>query len=213
MNKKKKASTVLRRLKKWFEKNSDAYVPTLKDPFRVLISTIISARTRDETTAVVSERLFRKYPDAESLAKADVKDVERLIYPCGFYKTKAPRLIKVAKIIVERYNGEVPRKFDELVKLPGVGRKTANIVLAYAFGKPAIAVDTHVHRISNRLGLVKTKTPAETEEELKKIFPRKDWLVINEILVSFGRQVCKPINPRCNECILRDICNYHKHTT
>ena len=210
LTRRERARQVLVILKRWFKAHRDAYVPTLRDPFKMLIATVISARTKDETTSVVSERLFSKFPDAKSLARADPGEVARLIYPAGFYKTKAPRLVEIAKIILNKYDGKVPETLDELVKLPGVGRKTANIVLAYALGKPAIAVDVHVHRIANRLGLVKTKTPRETEEELMNLYPKKDWISINQILVSFGRQVCKPVKPKCSECPLRDLCPFPK---
>ncbi len=205
-----KVTCILERLEDWFKENGDLYTPRLGDPFKILISTIISSRTKEETTAEVSERLFKRFPDVESLSKADPKEVEKLIYPAGFYKTKAPRLVEIARIILEEYNGKVPDTLEELVKLPGVGRKTANIVLAYGFGKPAIAVDTHVHRIANRLGLVKTKTPVETEKALKKIIPKSKWREINEVFVSFGRRVCKPINPRCDQCPIKQCCEYYK---
>ena len=208
--KKEKAMKVLKILKKWFKTHNDAYVPTLEDPFKILISTVISARTKDETTAKASERLFSRFPDAKSLSRAKPSEVEKLIYPAGFYKTKAPRLIEIAKIILKDYGGKVPTTLEELMKLPGVGRKTANILLAYGLGKPAIAVDTHVHRIANRIGLVHTDKPKETEIELMKLYPRKDWIDINQVLVSFGRQVCRPVSPRCEECPIRQYCEYHQ---
>ncbi len=131
-----------------------------------------------------------------------------MIYPAGFYKTKAKRLVEIARIIVEEYDGKVPISLEALMELPGVGRKTANIVLAYAFGVPAVPVDTHVHRISNRLGLVKTRTPEETERELKRILPKRYWIDINWMLVKFGQIICRPINPKCNECPLHELCDY-----
>ena len=164
-------------------------------PFSILIGTILSARTRDEYTAKVVKKLFQVYPTSNDLAKAKVKDVEKIIKSIGFYHVKSKRIIDVAKVISEKYNGRVPEKLDNLVELPGVGRKTANCVLVYAFEKPAIPVDIHVHRISNRLGLVKTKTPEETEQELMKKIPKKFWLDINDTFVMYGQNICKPISP------------------
>lgn len=181
-----------------------------KDPFRVLIYTIISQRTRDEQTDVASERLLSVFPSAKELSKAKVREIERLIKPAGFYRVKARKIKEVSNILQKRYNGQVPDDFDTLMKLPSVGRKTANCVLVFGFGKPAIPVDTHVHRISNRLGLVNTKSPEETEEVLKNLLPRKYWLDINHLFVRFGQTVCRPINPRCALCPLNDLCQWFK---
>lgn len=178
-------------------------------PFTVLISTILSQRTRDENTIKATNQLFSIYKTPEELARAPVEKIEELIRPSGFYKIKAGRVKEVAKIIYERYDGRVPRDEKELLTLPGVGRKTANCVLVYGHGKEAIPVDTHVHRITNRLGLVKTKTPEKTEEELRKKVPRKYWLELNSLFVKFGQQICRPINPRCQECPVTGECNYH----
>ncbi len=204
-----KAVKIFKKLRKYF-KEQDMYVPSLGDPFRVLIATVISARTKDEVTEEASRKLFKKFPTPRALANADPKEVAKLIYPAGFYKTKAKRLVEIARIIVEEYDGKVPSSPEALMKLPGVGRKTANIVLAYAFGIPAVPVDTHVHRISNRLGLVKTKTPEETERELKRVLPKRYWIDINWMLVKFGQTICRPINPKCSECPLHDLCDYSK---
>lgn len=179
-----------------------------EDPFQVLIATILSARTKDETTLAASERLFAKYPNIHALAKAKVADVRKLIKPVGFYKTKAPRIIEVAKLLIKKHNGKVPDSLQELLELPGVGRKTANCVLVYGYGKPAIPVDTHVHRISNRLALVSTKTPEETETELMQKVDSRLWLDINELFVRFGQEVCKPIGPKCDVCLMNKECKY-----
>jgi len=179
-------------------------------PFSILIGTILSARTKDENTTKVVKKLFSRYKTAKALANAKVKDVEKIIKSIGFYHVKAKRIIKVASIINSQYRGKVPDNFEELVNLPGVGRKTANCVLVYAFDKPAIPVDVHVHRISNRLGLVKTKTPEETEMALMKKIPKKYWLEINDTFVMYGQNVCKPISPMCSVCKIKRRCDYYK---
>jgi endonuclease-3 len=175
-------------------------------PFVVLISTILSQRTRDENTVKASNQLFAAYKTSEQIATAPIEKIEGLIKPSGFYKVKAMRVKEVSRIITERYNGEVPSSLSELLQLPGVGRKTANCVLVYGFRKRAIPVDTHVHRISNRLGLVKTKTPEKTEEELCRIIPEEYWLELNELFVKFGQQICRPIKPMCVECPVKAEC-------
>ena len=179
-------------------------------PFSILIGTILSARTKDENTTKVVKILFSKYKDAKSLANARVKDVEKIIKSIGFYHIKSKRIVEVAKIIDSKYKGKVPDNLDELVELPGVGRKTANCVLVYAFEKPAIPVDIHVHRISNRLGLVKTKNPEDTEQELMKKIPKKYWLEINDTFVMYGQNICKPISPMCDVCKIKKSCLYYK---
>jgi len=181
-----------------------------RDPFKVLVTTVLSQRTKDENTERASQRLFEVYGSAEELAKAKPEDLYELIKASGMYKQKAERIVRIAREIMEKYGGKVPNTLDELLKLPGVGRKTANIVLWVSFGKPALAVDTHVHRISNRLGWVKTKRPEETEEELKKLLPPELWGPLNGSMVEFGRKVCKPLRPRCAECPLREMCAYPK---
>lgn len=179
------------------------------DPFNILIGTILSARTKDENTTKVVKELFAKYKNSRELSKADVRDVEKIIKSIGFYRVKSKRIIDVAKVIDSRYKGKVPQDLEKLIDLPGVGRKTANCVLVYAYDKPAIPVDTHVHRISNRLGLVKTKNPEETERELMKVIPKKYWLDINDTFVMYGQNICKPISPLCNVCKIKKICNYY----
>ena len=179
-------------------------------PLSILIGTILSARTRDENTSAVVKKLFTKYKSASSLAQAKLSNVEKIIKSTGFYHVKAKRIIEVASLIDSKYSGKVPDSLDELLKLPGVGRKTANCVLVYAFDKPAIPVDTHVHRISNRLGLVQTKTPEETEIELMKKIPKKYWLKINDTFVMYGQNICKPISPMCDVCQIKKECNFYK---
>jgi endonuclease-3 len=179
-------------------------------PLSILIGTILSARTRDESTSAVVRELFSKYKTARSLARAKLSDVEKIIKRTGFYHVKAKRIIAVASIIDSKYSGLVPETMEELLGLPGVGRKTANCVLVYAFDEPAIPVDTHVHRISNRLGLVKTKTPEETEIRLMKNIPREYWIRINDTFVMYGQNICKPISPMCSVCQIKKMCNYYK---
>ncbi len=180
------------------------------DPLSILIGTILSARTKDENTSAVVKKLFSKYKTAHELAIAKVSDVEKIIKPVGFYRVKARRIIEVASIINSKYSGKVPQTLEKLIELPGVGRKTANCVLVYAFDKPAIPVDTHVHRISNRLGLVQTKTPEETEIELMKKIPREHWNKINDIFVMYGQNICKPISPICSVCEIKKMCKHYK---
>ncbi|MEM2974477.1 MAG: endonuclease III [Candidatus Micrarchaeia archaeon] len=178
------------------------------DPFQILISTILSHRTRDEKTISASNKLFARYDTAKKLASAKAKDVMKLIKETGFYRTKARRIIKVSKILLGKYGGRVPKKFDELVSLPSVGRKTANIVMLYAFGQRGhIPVDTHVHKVSNRLGLVNTKSPEKTEFELMKIIPKKYWRKLNELFVQHGQQICKAM-PKCIICPVKKYCRY-----
>lgn len=171
-----------------------------EDAFRVLIATILSQRTRDENTAKASRALFARYATPGAIEGAPVAALKRLIRPCGFYNRKARVLKEVCRVLRERHEGRVPDTLDELLALPGVGRKTANCVLVYGFRLPAIPVDTHVHRISNRLGWVRTRTPEQTEEALVRTVPRRYWLDLNEFFVRFGQEVCRPIGPRCGEC-------------
>jgi endonuclease-3 len=177
-------------------------------PFEVLISTVLSQRTRDENTERASERLFMRYRSPGQLSQAPLKSIESLIRPSGFYKVKARRIRDISRILVEKYGGKVPSDIGTLVSLPGVGRKTANCVLVYAYGIPAIPVDTHVHRISNRIGLVKTRTPEKTESELLKIIPRRYWTEFNDLFVKFGQRTCKPVKPECWRCPVAGHCDY-----
>jgi endonuclease-3 len=177
-----------------------------EDPFYVLISTVLSARNKDEMTIIATQKLFAKYKTSRQIAEAPIKKLEPLIKQSGFYKTKARRIKEISRILLEKYNGRVPDDFDKLIELPGVGRKTAGCVMVYAFNKPAIPVDTHVHRISNRLGWVKTKTREQTEQELMRIIPKKYWLDVNEVLVIHGQTVCAPISPFCSKCKISKYC-------
>jgi endonuclease-3 len=181
-----------------------------KNAFQVLISCLISLRTRDEVTAKVSKQLFEVAATPEKISKLSVRKIESLIYPCGFYKTKARRIKEIAGRIYRNHN-IVPDTMEELLEFKGVGRKTANIVLVYGHNKKYhIPVDTHVHRIPNRLGWIQTKTPEQTEKELEKIIPRRYWVDFNDLFVSFGQNICKPVGPRCNECPVFSFCRYYK---
>ena len=179
-------------------------------PFSILIGTILSARTKDETTTKAVKALFAKYKNPKELANAKIKDVEKIIRSIGFFHVKSKRIVEVAKIIHKKYKDKVPEDLDTLVQLPGVGRKTANCVLVYAFEKPAIPVDIHVHRISNRLGLVDTKNPEETEQELMSKIDKKYWIDINDTFVMYGQNICKPISPMCDVCKIKKSCKYYK---
>ena len=177
-----------------------------KDPFHILVATVLSQRTRDLNTYHASSNLFRRFNTPEKMAAADLDELESLVRPVGFYRAKAKAIKEIARLVVE--NGGVPRDIDEMTKWPMVGRKTANCVMTYAFKEPAICVDTHVHRISNRLGLVDCATPDETEMALRKVFPRALWCEINGTMVRFGQKICLPRNPRCSQCPVRDECAY-----
>lgn len=176
------------------------------DPFRVLIATILSARTKDEVTAVASERLFSRAEDAAQLADLEQEEIQNLIYPVGFYKNKAAQVKKCCRLLVDKYQGRVPETLEELVTLPGVGRKTANLVLSVAFDIPAICVDTHVHRIMNIWGYVRTKNPLETEMALRRKLPVGNWKRTNSLLVAFGQGVCRPVAPHCDRCVIQADC-------
>lgn len=188
------------------EAHLDELANTRQEPFKILISTILSARTRDANTREATEKLFSKYNTPKQIAKADVEELEQLIYKSGFYKVKAARIKEVSKLLVEKFAGKVPKTFEDLIELPGVGTKTANCVLVYAFKVPAIPVDTHVHRISNRLGLVKTKKPNETEKALRALIPKNQWIRINRLFVRFGQEICLPNNPKCDDCPINNCC-------
>lgn len=175
-------------------------------PYDVLIATILSQRTRDETTERVFGDVRARWPDARSLAAADEDEVDAVIHSIGFHRQKARAIIAVAGELVERHGGRVPRSVDGLLELPMVGRKTANCVLVYGFGEPAIPVDTHVHRISNRLGWVRTRSPEETERALELSLPRELWLDVNRLMVRHGKTVCLPNRPRCGECQVAPFC-------
>tara|TARA_Y100000310_G_scaffold325771_1_gene389787 strand:- start:967 stop:1578 length:612 start_codon:yes stop_codon:yes gene_type:complete len=173
-------------------------------PFQQLVATLLSSRTKDSTTIPIVLKLFKKYLKPNDFL--NIKEEE--LYGIGFYKVKTKNIHKLSKIIIEKYNNNIPSTFEKLTSLPGVGRKTANCVLAYTFKQPAIAVDVHVHRISNRLGWVKTNTPEETEEELKKIVDKKNWNKINKLFVSHGQTTCFPIKPNCKGCKIKQFCGF-----
>ena len=203
-------------LEKWREElsavsDSDPSVNTVAEHYRrdawaVLVSTIISLRTKDEVTLIASERLLGKAPRLAELAAMKEAAVAKLIYPAGFYRNKAASLKKIAAILLEQYGGKVPSSMDELLALPGVGRKTANLVLNEAFDIDAICVDIHVHRISNRCGWLSSKTPEETEMILREILPKKYWKRINYLLVLYGQKLCRPVSPFCSRCVIRKHC-------
>jgi endonuclease III len=177
-----------------------------RDPFRVLIACLLSLRTKDETTGPAAARLFALADTPEAMRRLPAKRIERAIFPVGFYRTKARVLLGVCRDLLERFGGQVPDDIDRLLTLKGVGRKTANLVVTQGFNKPGICVDIHVHRISNRLGYVKTKNPTETETALRKRLPRRYWIGYNDLLVSFGQNICHPVSPRCSECPVRPRC-------
>ncbi len=183
-----------------------------EDPFLVLISTILSQRTRDEMTERASRQLFAQYDTPQSIADASRADLERLIKPVGFFRQKAGQIQNVSRVLIQQYGGAVPATYEELIELPQVGPKTANCVLVYGFGEPRIPTDTHVHRLSNRLGLVRTKTPEATEQRLMRTVPKEYWLHINELFIRFGKDICRPIGPKCPQCSFTDFCRFYPHT-
>jgi len=176
------------------------------DPFKILVATILSARTKDETTAFAVSKLFKVVKKLDDLRKVPVRTLEKLIFPVGFYHTKAKHLKLLPDAVDRIFKGVLPQTVEELCELPGVGRKTANLVVAVAFDKPAVCVDVHVHRICNRLGLLKTTTPFETEMKLRRILPKKIWKTWNSRLVSYGQTVCSPISPKCSICVITKFC-------
>ena len=173
----------------------------------ILVSTIISLRTKDDVTKSSSRRLLGKAPNPKKLLSLGAEEIERLIYPAGFYRTKAANLIRISKILLEKYNGEIPADMDALLSLPGVGRKTANLVITEAFGMYGICVDIHVHRISNRMGWLETASPEKTEMRLREILPKRHWKKINGLLVLYGQNVCRPISPFCSLCVIKNYCS------
>jgi endonuclease-3 len=184
-----------------------------EDPFPVLISTILSHRTRDERTEEATRQLFEVYATPQALARAPVRRVAQLVRPVGFYRVKARRIREVAQLLLQRFHGQVPSTYEALLTLPAVGPKTANCVLVYGFGLPAIPVDTHVHRIANRLGWATTRTPEATEAALRQLVPRRHWTQLNELFVRFGKAICKPVKPDCAVCSLKGICRYYRETS
>ena len=199
--------TVIRTLKKLVRRWKVPVVGHYRtDPFTTLISCLLSLRTRDETTAAASIRLFRLAQTPKRLLALSTRQIERAIYPVSFYRVKARTLHRVAETLLERWNGKVPDDLDELLTIPGVGRKTANLVITLAFRKDGICVDTHVHRISNRWGYVRTKTPERTEMALREKLPRRHWQIYNDLLVAFGQNLCQPVSPWCSRCPFERTC-------
>jgi len=180
---------------------------TERDPFRILIACLLSLRTKDETTGPAAERLFALAHTPEGMLRLTPRRIERAIFPVGFYRTKARVIRGVCRDLLARFGGTVPSDLDALLTLKGVGRKTANLVVTMGFGRPGICVDTHVHRISNRLGFVRTKSPDQTELALRRKLPRRHWIELNDLLVAFGQNVCQPLSPRCSTCPVRRFCH------
>jgi endonuclease-3 len=203
--------SIVAALESWRAELGDPSVTTIAEKYRhdgwaVLASTILSLRTKDEVTLVCSSALLKEAPTPAAILKLEIKEIEKLIYPAGFYHTKALNLQRIANILIEKYAGSVPDELDELLALPGVGRKTANLVLIEAFDKEGICVDTHVHRICNRAGWLVSKTPEETEMTLRAILPKKHWKGLNALLVLYGQQVCRPLSPFCSRCVIKKHC-------
>lgn len=204
---------IFRLLKKEMKKynppalNGSKWEEIVHTPFTTLISCILSLRTKDEVTDQASIRLLEKHNTPEEILKLSEKQIQHLIYPVGFYKTKAQRIKNISKTLIEKYDSKVPDDFNELLKLEGVGRKTANIVMVYGHKKPGfLPIDTHCHRIPNRLGWINTKNPEETEQELRKILPEKHWDDFNHLFVRFGQTICVPISPFCSRCPIQKFC-------
>ena len=208
-NKRKNISTVMEILIKEFSKKRKPTVRKIsqkRDPFKVLISCLLSLRTRDENTALAASRLFHYVKKPEDLVKMPLKKIENLIYPSGFYKKKARTLREVALTLIKKFKGKVPNTKKELLSIKGIGQKTANIVLSFAYKKAVLPIDTHCHRIPNRLGWVKTAKPEQTEKELEKILPKKYWREFNTVMILFGRTICLPLSPLCSKCPIRKYC-------
>lgn len=203
----KKVIEILKKEYKRFEEPIVSQMAYQKSgPFKILISTVLSLRTKDAVTKEASIRLFKAADTPEKLLKLPAEKIEQLIYPVGFYKTKSKNIIDICNKLVNEYHSKVPDDIDELLKLKGVGRKTANLVVTMGYGKPGICVDTHVHRISNRLGFVKTKTPKQTEFALREKLDKKYWIIYNDLLVSYGQNICKPVSPMCSVCKIDKYC-------
>jgi endonuclease-3 len=204
-------ASIVKALETWRRGLEDPSVTTVaeqysRDPWAVLVSTILSLRTKDEVTLVTSARLLARARDPAELSALTEEEVARLAYPAGFYRTKAANLKKIAAILLDTYDGKVPSDMDELLALPGVGRKTANLVLIEAFDLPGICVDVHVHRICNRADWIRTRNPEETETALRRDLPRRYWKGINALLVLYGQQLCRPVSPYCSRCVIAPYC-------
>lgn len=202
------ALRILRReVKHWQEPVVGVVAKETGDPFRVLVACVLSLRTRDQTTAEASRRLFALASGPAAFVKLPLRKIEREIYPVGFYRTKSRQIQAMCKRILNVYGGRVPDSIDELLTLPGVGRKTANLVVTVGYGRPGICVDIHVHRINNRWGYIRTKTPDQTEQALYRKLPRKYWITYNDLLVPFGQNICQPVSPYCSRCKLMKYCD------
>ena len=182
-----------------------------RDPYQVLVSCILSRRTKDETTARASRELFEKAKTPGDMLLLSAEEIEKLIYPVGFYRIKAKNILKISRILINEHDSRVPDELDELMKLPGVGRKTANIVVVFGFGKMGMPIDTHCHRIPNRLCWVKTKNPEQTEFALRELIPKTHWMKFNDVFVTFGQNTCKPIRPLCDKCPVTKYCDYYEN--
>ncbi|HWG96598.1 MAG TPA: endonuclease III [Nitrospira sp.] len=178
-----------------------------RDPFLILISTLLSLRTKDRTTREAGDRLFAIARTPAAMLKLPLKKLEQVIYPVGFYRTKAKAIHQICRRLIDEYGGVVPDSIDELVTFPGVGRKTANLVVTIGYGKPGICVDIHVHRLSNRWGYIKTKTPEESEQALRRTLPKQYWIIYNDLLVPYGQNLCLPVSPLCSTCKLTELCD------
>lgn len=196
-----------REIRKWQVPIVGVVADRSRDPYQVLISCLLSLRTKDSTTAQATERLFRLAKTPSEMVRLSPKTIQIAIYPVGFYRTKARTLLSVSRDLIRRYDSRVPDDLEQLLTLKGVGRKTANLVVTLGFGKPGICVDTHVHRIGNRLGYVKTKTPEQTETALRKKLPKRYWIIFNDLLVTYGQNLCKPISPHCSQCPIATYCD------
>jgi len=194
-------------VRQWQEPIVGVVAKESRDPFRILIACLLSLRTKDRTTADASRRLFALASDPSSMLRLSLRRIERAIYPVGFYRTKAKQIREICRRLLSEYNGRVPDSLEDLLTLKGVGRKTANLVVTVGYGKPGICVDTHVHRISNRWGYVKTNSPEETEQALRRKLPRRYWITFNDLLVPFGQNLCQPVSPYCGRCKLVKYCD------
>lgn len=202
------ALRILRReVRQWQEPVVGVVAKESRDPFRILIACVLSLRTKDRTTTEASRRLFALASTPSSMLRLSRRRIETAIYPVGFYRTKAKQIRKICQRLLTEYEGKVPDSIEELLTLQGVGRKTANLVVTVGFGKPGICVDVHVHRISNRWGYVKTKTPEHTEQALRRKLPHRYWITFNDLLVPFGQNVCQPVSPHCSRCKLAGYCD------
>ena len=201
------AAILKQEIKRWQVPIVGVIAEESRDPFRVLISCVLSLRTQDKTTAEASRRLFELATTPEEMLELSARRIEKAIYPVGFYRTKARNIRSICRTLTTHYGSRVPDDIDELLKLKGVGRKTANLVVTLGYRKPGICVDTHVHRISNRLGYIKTRTPGETEQVLREKLPRKYWMIWNDLLVPYGQNLCRPISPLCSQCRLITYCS------